>query len=220
MIETPPGSPFSSEALEARARTHLSLVVPDAAFDTATMPQRGDHQLAPGVLEHAPPTHRRAAVLVPVVARPGEASVLLTRRAAHLRDHSGQVAFPGGKIDEADASPLDTALREAEEEIGLSRRFVTPLGYLDPYLSGTGFRILPAVALVMPGFELSLNDAEVDAAFEVPLAFLMTPDNHQRHEREWKGGIRQYYAMPFGDHYVWGVTAGILRNMYERLYAP
>lgn len=220
MSESPPASPFSAEALEARARAALSLVVPEAAFDPDTLPRSGDHQLAPDVLEHAPPTHRRAAVLVPVVARPGEASVLLTRRAAHLRDHSGQVAFPGGKIDEADATPLETALREAEEEIGLPRGFVTPLGYLDPYLSGTGFRILPALALVRPGFDIALNRAEVDAAFEVPLAFLMTPDNHQRHEREWKGGIRQYYAMPFGDHYVWGVTAGILRNMYERLYAP
>jgi len=110
-------------------------------------------------------------------------------------------------------------MRESEEEIGLRREFVSPLGYLDPYLSGTGFRIVPVVALVRPGFSLALNPREVTDAFEVPLDFLMSPDNHARHSREWQGVTRSYYAMPYGGRYIWGVTAGIIRRLYERLYA-
>jgi 8-oxo-dGTP pyrophosphatase MutT (NUDIX family) len=113
---------------------------------------------------------------------------------------------------------IEATLREAEEEIGLESPFITPLGYLDAYLTGTGFRILPLLSIVSPDYRLAINAEEVDAAFEVPLAFLMSPENHQRHSREWKGRVRHYYAMPFGEHYIWGATAGILRNMYERLY--
>ena len=182
------------------------------------MPSHGDHQLAPLLAPEDGALHRPAAVLVPVVAHPDEATVLLTQRASHLRDHSGQIAFPGGKMDARDVSPLATALREADEEIGLSSRFVRPLGYLSPYLSSTGYRILPVLALVEPGAPLTVNLQEVDAVFEVPLAFPMTPANHLRHAKEWKGVLRYYYAMPYGERYVWGVTAGILRNMYERLY--
>jgi 8-oxo-dGTP pyrophosphatase MutT (NUDIX family) len=160
---------------------------------------------------------RPAAVLVPIVMHAEEATVLLTQRASHLRDHSGQIAFPGGKID-ADETPLATALREAEEEIGLDRRHVRPIGYLDPYLSSTGYRILPVVADIEPPFALSLNCAEVADAFEVPLAFLMDPSNHELHVREWKGRIREYDAVPFRERYIWGVTAGILRNLHARLY--
>ena len=111
------------------------------------------------------------------------------------------------------------ALREAEEEIGLSRALVEPLGYLDLYLTFSGFRILPVVARVKPDYALTLNAQEVDDAFEVPLAFLMGPENHQKHARDWKGITRHYYAMPYRERYIWGVTAGILRNMYERVYA-
>jgi 8-oxo-dGTP pyrophosphatase MutT (NUDIX family) len=143
--------------------------------------------------------------------------VLLTQRAAHLNDHAGQISFPGGKIDATDASPLAAALREAEEEIGLDRAFVDPIGYLDVYATGFGFRILPTVARVRPGFELHVNPDEVDEAFEIPLAFLMDPVNHQRHSKEWRGIMRSYYAMPFADRYVWGATAGILRALYERI---
>ena len=117
---------------------------------------------------------RPAAVLIPVVEHP-QPTVLLTQRAAHLNDHAGQISFPGGKIDATDASPLDAALREAEEEIGLGREFVDPIGYLDLYGTSFGFRILPTVARVRPGFELRISAAEVDDAFEVPLAFLMDP---------------------------------------------
>ena len=140
-----------------------------------------------------------------------EPTVLLTQRAAHLNDHAGQIAFPGGKIDATDASPLDAALREAEEEIGLDREFVEPLGYLDLYVTGFGYRIVPTVARVKPGFKLTLNEREVDDAFEVPLAFLMDPANHQLHSGMAGHGARHYYAMPFGERYIWGVTAGILR---------
>ncbi len=161
---------------------------------------------------------RPAAVLAPVVARPEGLSVLLTTRASHLRAHSGQIAFPGGQIDSGEA-PLAAALREAWEEVGLDARLVEPLGWLDPYLTGTGFRIAPLVALVDPGFALSINAREVDETFETPLAFLMDAANHRVDEREWQGRVRRFYAMPHEGRYIWGATAGILRNMYEKLFA-
>ena len=203
----------------ARARSRLNLAVPAALDDHAATAVRSDLDLddalwaKAGVKATTP-----AAVLVPVVER-AEPTVLLTLRTADLKSHSGQIAFPGGKIDAGDASPLAAALREAEEEIGLERRFVDPVGYLDLYLTFSGFRILPAVARVDPAYRLSINPAEVAEAFEVPLDFLMQPDNHQRHKRDWKGIERHYYAMPFGERYIWGVTAGILRNLYERIYS-
>ena len=162
--------------------------------------------------------HRPAAVLIPVVARPEGATVLLTRRSEHLKDHAGQIAFPGGKMDVADREPMDTALREADEEIGLDRRFVSPIGYLDPYLSSSGFRIIPVVALIDPAHQVRLDPSEVESIFEVPLGFLMDPARHETHQREWRGAMRRYYAMPYGDYYIWGVTAGILRNLYEKVY--
>ncbi len=160
---------------------------------------------------------RAAAVLIPVIARP-ELTVLLTQRTESLSTHAGQIAFPGGRVDEADASVVDAALREAEEEIGLDRRFVEPLGFIDSYRTGTGYRIAPVVALVRPGFVLQLNPHEVVEAFEVPLSFLMDLTNHQRHSREWRGRQRDFYAMPFGERYIWGATAGMLKNMHLRLF--
>jgi 8-oxo-dGTP pyrophosphatase MutT (NUDIX family) len=162
---------------------------------------------------------RPAAVLIPIVDH-AEPTVLLTQRAAHLNDHAGQISFPGGKIDATDVSPLDAALREAEEEIGLEREFIDPIGYLDLYATGFGFRILPTLARIKPGFKLRINEDEVDDAFEVPLAFLMNPANHQLHSKEFRGMERSYYAMPFAERYIWGATAGILRVLYERVYLP
>ena len=159
---------------------------------------------------------RPAAVLLPIVERPGGLTVLLTLRASDLRAHSGQIAFPGGKID-AGETPRDAALREAHEEIGLKERFVEPLGWLDPYFTGTGFRVAPLVALVQPSFALKVNKYEVDEVFETPFAFLMDPANHILEDREWMGRRRKYYAMPHEGRYIWGATAGILRNLYEKL---
>jgi 8-oxo-dGTP pyrophosphatase MutT (NUDIX family) len=162
---------------------------------------------------------RPAAVLIAVIDRP-QPTVLLTQRSAHLNEHAGQISFPGGKIDATDASPLDAALREAEEEVGLTREFVDPIGYLDLYGTSFGFRILPTVARVKPGFTLRISPAEVDDAFEVPLAFLMNPANHQLQSKEFRGVERFYYAMPYGERYIWGATAGILRVLYERIFTP
>jgi len=202
-----------------RANARLDLDVPAALADASIIPRRGDHDIDPVVRAMAELRPiRPAAVLVPVVDHE-EPTVLLTQRTAHLSDHAGQVAFPGGKIDKTDASPLAAALREAEEEIGLSRRFVEPIGYLDLYMTTLGYRIVPVLARVTPGYALKLNKSEVDDAFEVPLAFLMNEVNHQIHRREWKGLTRTVYAMPFDGRNIWGVTAGIVRNLYERIYA-
>ena len=202
----------------ARARSRLTLDVPVGIADPNVIPKRGDHDIDPVLTAIAKVRPiKPAAVLVPVVERE-EPTVLLTQRAAHLTDHAGQISFPGGKIDAADASPLEAALREADEEIGLDRRLVDPIGYLDLYLTTRGYRIVPVVARVRPDFSLTLNKSEVDDVFEVPLAFLMQTANHQRHSREWNGMTRSYYAIPFGERYIWGVTAGILRNLHERMH--
>jgi 8-oxo-dGTP pyrophosphatase MutT (NUDIX family) len=161
---------------------------------------------------------RPAAVLLPIVDRPGGLSVLLTLRAADLRAHSGQVAFPGGKIDPGE-TPCEAALREAHEEIGLQARFVEPLGWLDPFFTGTGFRVAPLVALVEPSFSLTVNKVEVEEVFETPFDFLMDAANHRLEEREWQGRRRKYYAIPHEGRYIWGATAGILRNLYEKLFS-
>lgn len=215
--------PVSLREFVARTRERLSLEIPanldaPASLDELTR-QQGDHQLAKdmaAILADKP--FRPAAVLMPVVAHE-KPTFLLTQRAEKLTTHSGQVAFPGGRIDPGDRDPADAAMREAMEEVGLARDFITPLGYLEPYLSGTGFRIVPVVALVAPGFSLTLNPLEVTNAFEVPFDFLMTPDNYQRHSREWRGLLRSYYAMTYQEHYIWGATAGMIRRLYERLYS-
>ena len=202
-----------------RAGARLTLDAPPALTDpTAQGIRRGDLDLDPVVWERAGVRATRpASVLVAVIDR-GEPTILLTQRTAELTSHAGQVSFPGGKIEADDASPLAAALREAREEVGLASTLVEPIGYLDLYLTFSGFRILPTVARVKPDFTLTLNPSEVTEAFEVPLAFLMNPANHQRKTRDWKGIQREYYAMPFENRYIWGITAGILRNLYERIY--
>jgi 8-oxo-dGTP pyrophosphatase MutT (NUDIX family) len=159
---------------------------------------------------------RPAAVLVPIVRRE-ELTVLLTQRSHDMPSHPGQISFPGGKLEQGDATAIDCALREAKEEIGLPPGNVEPLGFLDSYRTGTGFQISPVVGLVDPNFDAVLDPREVLEIFEVPLAFLMDPVNHQRASREWRGAQRFFYAMPYQGRYIWGATAGILKNLYERL---
>ena len=158
-----------------------------------------------------------AAVLFPIVQRAGGHTVLLTQRTAHLRDHGGQISFPGGRVEAGDPSPVHTALRETEEEIGLTRDHVEILGFLPEYHTGTGFRVTPVVALLTPPFELAPDPFEVAEVFEVPLAFLLDPANHQRHSLHYRGALRHFFAMPYGDYFIWGATAGMIRSLSERL---
>jgi 8-oxo-dGTP pyrophosphatase MutT (NUDIX family) len=180
----------------------------------------GDHVLNPeAILHYEQLKLKDAAVLIGVVDDVEDARIILTRRTDKLRKHAGQIAFPGGGIDDDDATPEEAALREAEEEIGLNRRFVETVGRLPQYLSGTGFRIQPVLAVVQPGFTLTLNPDEVDSVFEVPLSFLMNPVNHRQDSRMWQGSVRHFYVMPYQERHIWGITAGIIRTLYERLYA-
>jgi 8-oxo-dGTP pyrophosphatase MutT (NUDIX family) len=216
MLKTEPAL-FNSAEFFARAQARLRFDIPPGLTDASIVPPSGDQgtdRMLEIIAREQP--IRPAAVLIAVVDHP-QPTVLLTQRAAHLHDHAGQISFPGGKIDPTDASPLDAALREAWEEIGLAREFIDPIGYLDLYGTGFGFRILPTVARVRPGFTLRISEDEVDDAFEVPLAFLMNAANHQVHSKEFRGIMRSYYAMPFADRYIWGATAGMLRVLYERI---
>ncbi len=217
LLKRDPASDITSAEFFDRAKARLTFDVPPGLNDASIIPPSGDQgtdRMLRIIAEERP--IRPAAVLIGIVEH-DKPTVLLTQRSAHLNDHAGQISFPGGKIDPIDASPLDAALREAEEEIGLHRSFVDPVGYLDLYATGFGFRILPTVARVRPGFVLRANADEVDEVFEVPLGFLMDPINHQVHSKEWRGVMRSYYAMPFAERYIWGATAGILRVLYERI---
>lgn len=158
-----------------------------------------------------------AAVLVPLVSRPEGYQMLLTRRTDHLRDHPGQISFPGGRIEASDASPVHAALREAEEEIGLSPDLPRILGYLPTYQTGTGFSVFPVVALLEPPFDLSLDDFEVAEVFEVPLSFLLDPGNHRQEKMHYRGALREYTVMPYGERFIWGATAGMILSLYRRL---
>jgi len=158
-----------------------------------------------------------AAVLVPIVDHPAGLSVLLTQRATHLKHHPGQISFPGGRIEARDAGPVAAALRETEEEIGLSREHVQFVGYLDPHLVLTGFWITPVVAFVQPGFSLTLDEREVTGTFEVPLAHILDTANHQARERMIGDVAIKVHDIPFGEHNIWGATAGILMALHRVL---
>ena len=161
----------------------------------------------------------RASVLVPLVLRDKELTLLLTRRTAHLSKHPGQVSFPGGRAEISDASAIDTALRETQEEVGLDRRHIDVLGTLPDYCTGTGYLVTPVVALVTPPFELRADPSEVAEIFEVPLAFLMDGQHHQRLSVQLPNGLRSFYAMPYEHFFIWGATAGMLRNLFHFLRA-
>ncbi len=190
-----------------------------AALAMPPLGPRSDDDLDPEVKAARLPglPQRPAAVLCPIVPRDGALHVVLTRRAGHLPHHAGQIAFPGGKVEPGDRSPLDTALREADEEIGLGPDMVEVLGTLDPYLTSTGFRITPFVGAVDPHWRPFPDPGEVEEVFEVPLDFLMDPANRQRRPYERGGVTRHYYAMPWGDYYIWGATAGMLKGLADRL---
>jgi 8-oxo-dGTP pyrophosphatase MutT (NUDIX family) len=178
---------------------------------------RGDHDFDATLLETDMEKRRAAAVLVPLVERAEGFTVLLTRRTEHLPDHAGQVAFPGGRVDAGDASVIDAALRETEEELGLARAHVETAGRLDDYLTGTGYVVTPIVGFVRPPFELNPDPREVAAVFEVPLSFVLDRSNHVKRTGFWRGRARVYYAMPYGDHFIWGATAGMLINLCDVL---
>ena len=175
--------------------------------------QRGDHELNPGMLPLA--ELRAASVLVPLVDRPGGFSILLTQRTAHLSRHAGQIAFPGGRVEEGDADAVATALRETEEEIGLSRDHVEPVGRLDRYITRTGFTVTPVVALVAPPFTLTVDPNEVADTFEVPLDFILDPANRQQDSYDFQGVLRYFYVFRYGERNIWGATAGMLVNLAQ-----
>ena len=177
----------------------------------------GDQQFENLSSEGEPP-YRHASVLVPIVVR-DELRILFTQRTATLKDHAGQVSFPGGRAEPGDANAADTALREAEEEIGLARDHVEVIGTLPPYHTVTRYEVAPVVALVHPPFEMALQSGEVAEAFEVPLDFILDPVNHQKRSRPWNGRMRHFYAMPYDGHFIWGATAAMLRNLYHFLRA-
>ncbi|MEE9210648.1 MAG: CoA pyrophosphatase [Kiloniellales bacterium] len=202
-----------AEAPASRRRSSSTGQAPDRADRP-----RGDHDLNP---ELYMPERRLtpAAVLVPIVERAPELTLLLTRRTDHLDDHAGQNSFPGGRIETSDQGPEAAALREAEEETGLPPARVRLIGRLDTYVTRTGFEMIPVVGLVTPPFPIKPDSFEVAEVFEVPLAFFLAPENRERHSRVFEGKTRQFYAFPYRRHYIWGATAGILVNLVEVLSA-
>ena len=161
---------------------------------------------------------RSAAVLVPLVNRQGEITVLLTKRSEHLSKHPGQISFPGGRVDDADTGPTHTALRETEEEIGLGRHQIDIVGQLDDYIVGTGYLVSPIVGFIEPPFTVVPQEEEVAEIFEAPLSFVTHPENFERYTRQFDQGIRSFFAVQWNDYFIWGATAGMLRDLSQRLW--
>jgi 8-oxo-dGTP pyrophosphatase MutT (NUDIX family) len=183
----------------------------------AAVPAGFSAEVAAEVRQYFPAAPAAAAVLVPLVDHEDGLTVLLTRRASHLKNHAGQISFPGGRIEASDEGPLAAALRETEEEIGLSREHITFVGYLEPHLVLSGFWMTPVVGLVQPGFALHLDRREVEATFEVPLLHILDAANHKARERTLGPTKVRVYDIPYGEHHIWGATAGMLISLYKLL---
>ncbi len=177
---------------------------------------RGDHELNPELYDPNQEL-RQAAVLVPIVLNPAGPSLLLTRRTAHLKHHSGQIAFPGGGAEPGDGTPEETALREAEEEVGLDRSRIEVVGRLDTYVTRTGFDVTPVIGQLQHPLGLTLQESEVESAFEVPLDFFLDPASRKIDSRLYAGATRFFYAFPYNNYYIWGATAGMINNLVEVL---
>lgn len=203
------------EALRAGALAHADPAgVPDLARGAVEL-MAGDHHLNPGI---APlPQLREAAVLIPIIEHASQPQVLLTQRARHLAKHAGQISFPGGRSEDSDPDLAYTALRETREEVGLRPETFELVGQLPRYVTGTGFAISPFVGLARAPLQTQADPSEVDEIFEVPLAFVLDPKNHQRHSRVWQGQTRYFWAIPYKQRYIWGATAGILVNLSRLL---
>ena len=163
----------------------------------------------------------KSAVLVPIVFENNLANIILTYRSAKLKDHAGQISFPGGRIDKKDLSPIDTAIRETKEEIGIEKKYINILGNLDNYVTGTGFQILPIIANVIGGYDISINSKEVESVFKLPMSILMNKKNHDIQEKLYNNGEILYHynfnVINYENHFIWGATASILLNLYEKL---
>lgn len=201
---------FTAAEFRRRAEAHLGGEPGDHTLF-------GDYRLNDGMASSMTGMKLRDAAVLIGIVEDDEAHVILTKRQDSLRKHSGQIAFPGGKVDGDESAEL-AAIREAEEEIGLGRHFIDVIGTLPQIPVMSGFRITPVLATVRPGFELRPNPDEVEHVFQVPLSFLMNPDNHEQDSWERAGAFRRFYVMPYGDWRIWGITAGIIRSVYERLY--
>ena len=202
---------FSFYEFKLRAAKHL-LVDPPSGWNRSDDDMNERARMIPDGVVTKP-----ASVLIPIILREAGPTVMLTQRTAHLTSHGGQIAFPGGRQDVGETA-LAAALRETMEETGLAAEYISPLGYLDGYLTITHYMVTPVVALVREGFDLQAHVHEVDDIFEVPLSFLMNRQNCQTQSREWKGMVRHFYVYPHGERYIWGATAGMIKNLYDRLY--
>jgi 8-oxo-dGTP pyrophosphatase MutT (NUDIX family) len=208
-----------ADRLRERIERRLHGTAPGGDPFQAWVADRSPEQMV-ALRRHLPETFARAAVMVPIVERPEGLTVLMTRRASHLKHHPGQISFPGGRIEPDDVGPWEAALRETREEIGLEPDFVSLAGYLHDHFVLTGYLITPAVAMVRPGFDLRLDRTEVDEVFEVPLGFVLDPSNHVPATRTYAGQTFTTWDIPYGGHHIWGATAAMLLSLHQALGEP